>query len=312
MSNSKHHAASPASLIAFITVSIAWGTTYAGMRIAVESIPPFLMAGLRFTLAGICMMLAFRAMGHPFPAARDWIRLGIVGCLLLAGANGLLAWAEQFLSSSFAALMVNTAPLMIVGGSAMLGEKVPARAWLGLVIGFLGVFVLVLPRLYALVMGHDSAHTADDANFWWAAGALVLGPLCWATGTIFATRAPAKSTPFMTAATQTFLGGLCALLVAALHGDFAQPFAPTTRSILAVAYLIVCGSWLGYVSYMYCVLKLSPQAVATTTYLNVIVAAIVGILFLKEPFSLPTIIGGMIVLAGVAIANLSRKKTAKA
>ncbi|MCC6546137.1 EamA family transporter [Candidatus Sumerlaeota bacterium] len=297
-----------AAILAFATVSIAWGTTYAGMRVAVESIPPFLMAGIRFTLAGACMMLAFHAMGHPFPKARDWARLGIVGCLLLAGANGLLAWAEQYLESSFAALLVNTAPLMIVGGSALLGEKVSMRAWLGLLIGFFGVFVLILPSLYELLSGAQPIDAPRQSHFWWAVGALVLGPICWAAGTITAIRVPAASTPFMTAATQTFLGGLGAMAIAALHGDFTQPFAPTMRSLWAVLYLIAIGSWLGYVSYMYCTLKMPPQVVATTTYLNVVVAALVGTMLLGERISPPMIIGGATVLAGVAITNLTRKK----
>ncbi len=290
-------------------MSIAWGTTYAGMKVAIESLPPFLMAGIRFTLAGAILLLGVRAFGIPFPTFRDWKRIALVGCLLLTGANGLLAWAQQYVPSSFSALMVNTGPLIYVGLSAMLGERVPRLAWAGLLVGFCGVFVLVSPRLFALFGGH--APETVTPHFWWAIGALVLGPITWSSGSVVANRYPPACHSLMTAAGQTLAGGLGALVVAAFLGDLAQPIHPSARSIQAIVYLIVVGSWLGYVSFMYCVMNLPSQIVATTTYLNIIVAILVGATLLSEKVTVSMLAGGGVILAGVAIVNWAKFATRK-
>lgn len=294
--------------IAFFAVSIAWGTTYGGMRVAVQTIPPFLMGGIRFVAAGLAMMIAFRLWGIPFPTARDWKRIIPVGILLLSCANSLVAWSEQYIDSAFAALMINTGPFIFVGLSAFLGERVPKLAWTGLCVGFLGVVLLILPDLRELI---SSGLHMENENTVWAIGALLLGPVCWSVGSVYANKRPPACNQLMSAAGQTTVGGIGAFFLALLHGDFARPFAPSLHSLLAVGYLIVVGSWLGYVCYMYCVMHLPARKVALVSYLNVVVAMAVGVAFLGEKITLNMVIGGAVILLGVFIVNRSKQpKTA--
>jgi drug/metabolite transporter (DMT)-like permease len=291
-------------LIAYVTVSIAWGTTYGGIKVAVETMPPFTMAATRFIVAGVLMIWAFRLAGFALPARRDLWRLAGVGFLLLTCANGLLSFAEQHVSSAFAALMVNTAPFLFVGLSAWAGERVPAIAWAGLIIGFGGVLVLVSPQLRD-ALGPSPA--VVPPAYWWSVLALVIGPSCWAVGSFLGKRHPVGCHPLMGAAFQTLFGGCGALVISLLVGEYRTMGVPSGRSLAAVGYLIVVGSLLGYVAYNYCVIHLAPQRTATTTYLNMLVAIGVGALFLGETISPAMIVGGAVILFGVFLVNSARQ-----
>lgn len=292
------------AIVAFITVSIAWGTTYAGIAVAVESIPPFLLSGVRFFFAGLMLFLVLRLWGIAAPSSDDWKRLAPQGVLLLCCANGLLGWAEQYIDSSYAALLVNSGPFIFVGLSALAGEPVPRLAWVGLCIGFCGLLVLVSPSIF----GEAAAGKELHPFFRWAVAALIIGPICWSTGSFFAKRAPPKCHHFMIAAGQNIAGGLGAMVVSLCVGELSVVHVPTRESVYALIYLLFVGSWIGYIAYIYCVIHLPPHRTATTVYLNMVVAVLVGWLFLGEELTPPMLIGGAIMLAGVWTVNLARTK----
>lgn len=293
-------------MAAFIAVCFSWGTTYAGMRVAVETIPPFTIAATRFTFAGAAMLGVLRLMGWPMPGRRDWLRIAPVGFLLVSFANGWVNWALQYVDSFFAAIMVNIAPLLFVALMALAGERATRRAWLGLVVGFVGVALLVTPRLIGLLGGEALGHA--HPRFWWAFGALVLGPVGWATGSFIGRRYPASTPPLVNAAGHLLMGGLGASVFLLLLGEWRQWQTPSWTSLGAVAWLTVIGAWLGFPSYIYCLTHLPAARTATVPYINQILAVLVGTLILGEAFNLFHGLGGLTILAGVWVANSARRR----
>lgn len=290
-------------LLAFVTVSIAWGTTYAAISVAVRSIPPFSLAAMRFLLAGAIMMGLAAGMRLGWPTRRDWAKLAVVGVLLLSVGNALLAYAEQYVSSGFAALVVNCGPFIYVALCAAAGEKVPRMAWAGLGVGFLGLTVLLSPQLRSL-----GAAGAPDRTFWFAMAALVVGPFAWSLGSFIASKRPARCHPFLIAGGQTLVGGLGGLIIALLRGERFSPAAVPAEAWWALAWLVGVGSLLGYVSYMYVVMYMAAHRTATVTYLNNLVAVLVGWLVLDEHVTAPMIVGGAVVLLGVGIVNRAKSE----
>lgn len=307
-----HRKPSPLQVLSFITVCIAWGTTYGGIKVAVQHIPPFALASIRFLVAGVAMLLAFRAWGIPFPGRRDWPRIALVGFLLLSLSNSMLGYAEQHVSSIFASLMVNIAPFVYVGLAAWGGERIPRAAWGGLMLGVVGILTLVLVKRGSGAM--DSGAIPGSLEFWLAIVALVVGPICWSGGSFIANRFPPKSHPLMIAAGQTFCGGLGAGIISLLIQEHpaARVAAAPAEAWLAMAWLVVVGSWLGYVAYMHCVMTLPAHQTASITYVNMVVAVAVGAIVLGEPLTPGIIVAGTIILAGVYIVNTARQQARKA
>ncbi|MCE5228135.1 EamA family transporter [bacterium] len=283
--------------LAFITVSLAWGTTYAGNKIAVETIPPFALAAIRFIIAGVVMMAVLRAMGIALPKAGEWPGLALIGVLLLAVSNSFMAYASQYLPSVLVSLLLNISPLLYVAMQSALGEHVPKKAWRGLAIGFMGVLILIVPKVIVGGRFNVDHHTLISI------GALVLGPLAWNLGAIYATHRPIKCNHLMSAAAQNLAGGIGAMFVALPLGEMNALGQVSTRSWLAMVWLIIVGSWLGYVAYLYCVLNLSSPRVAITTYINNVVALFVGWLTLGEMLTKPMLLGGAVLLVGVWIVR---------
>lgn len=297
--------ASPKSraTLAFVTVSLAWGTTYATNKIAVEQIPPFALAAIRFIIAGVVMMLALRAAGISFPKMRDWPGLTLIGVLLLAVANSFMAFASKYLPSILVSLLLNISPLIYVGLQSALGERVPRKAWGGLAIGFVGILILVAPKVM------DGGHFSVDHHTLMAIGALVLGPLAWNFGAIYATHRPIKCNHMMSAAAQNLAGGIVALFAAMSLGEMNNIGRVDLKHWLVVAWLVVVGSWMGYAAYLYCVLHLSSPRVALTTYFNNLVALIVGWIMLGETLNRSMLVGGAVLLIGVWIVRANTMAT---
>lgn len=278
-------------------MSLAWGTTYAGNKIAVQTIPPFALAAIRFTIAGAVMMIGLRAWGIPFPEWREWPGLTLIGTLLLAVANSLMAFSSQYLPSVLVSLLLNISPLIYVGLQSAFGEHVPKRAWGGLAVGFTGILILIAPKLMS------GGRVIADHTTLLAIGALVLGPLAWNFGAIYATRRPVKCHHLMSAAAQNLAGGFAAFLTAWPLGQMGGFGRYSLASWLALVWLIIVGSWMGYVAYLYCVLHLSSPRVAITTYINNLVAIVVGWFVLSESLSRPMLLGGAVLLVGVWIVR---------
>lgn len=250
-------------------------------------------------------MFALRAFGIKFPDWADWKRVALVGFLLLSCANALIAFAEQHVDSGFAALMVNSGPFLFVGFSAMAGERVPRLAWTGLAVGFLGIFILTGGPLLNLLRGDNSLVTP---GFWGAIGALTAASILWSFGSFLSGKRPVKCHPLMTAAAQSAAGGIGGFVIAAFTGELFHAHAPSAASVYAVCFLVVVGSWLGYVSYVYCLQNLPSHSTATTTYLNMVVAIFVGWLFLSETITPVKLVGGAVTLLGVYIVNQAKEK----
>jgi drug/metabolite transporter (DMT)-like permease len=285
--------------IAWVTVCVVWGTTYLGIRIALESIPPMLIGGLRFTVAGGLLALALRARGYPLPASREWPGLAMLGLLMLGIGNGGVVWAEQTVPSGIAAVLVAAQPFWITGIEAVVpgGARLTRRAFGGLLVGFVGIVVLVWPDL----------RVGGDWSGAFLAGVLATQLAClgWSIGSSYSRRRPHEENAIMASALQMIFGGLCLLIVATLRGEW-NDLAFTPRSLAAELYLVVVGSWAGYSAYIYALKYLPITTVMLYSYINPLIAVLLGSVVLDEPFGVRVIIASALVLAGVAIVRARR------
>lgn len=293
----------PAALwIALSTVYLVWGSTYFGIRIVVETIPPLLGAAIRFTAAAVILgaILAFRSgFSRLRVTMRQAMSAGIVGLCILAIGNGILMYAEQRIPSGIAALLVATVPLVLVLFRLFAGDRPDRLALAGVGIGFVGLLVLVTPASGGIVP---------------LAPAIAMGVLAifFALGTFLSPRLDVPKDPFVGSVYQMGISGLALFGGSGITGEFAafHPSEVSEASLLALGHLIVAGSLIGYTAYVW-VMHHAPLSLATThTYVNPIVAVALGALILSEPISRTVLIGGGIVIAGVALViSAERPKT---
>lgn len=281
-------------VLAFAAIYLVWGSTYLAIRVAVESLPAFLSAGVRFVVAGGLMMFFLRGRGMALPARAQWRQAIVTGALLLVGGNGLVVWAEQSISSGLAALLVGLTPVWfaLLDWLRPRGTRPRLRTIAGIVIGFVGVTLLVSDR-------NPEAHSA---NHWWAALAVVVAGISWAGGSVFAKYGPTAGSAWMNAAAQMICGGIGLLLVGVLLGE---PFrtqwdAISARSLIALAYLIVFGSWIGFSAYVWLLKVSTPSRVSTYAYVNPVIAVFLGWALLGETVTVQMLWGTAVIVAGVA------------
>lgn len=282
---------------------LIWGSTYLAIRFAIDSLPPFLMAGVRFALAGAVLYAWSRSTGAPRPTRANWRAATLVGgCLLFAG-NGGVVWAEQRVESGVAALLVTAVPLwMALLDWLRTGRRPGWRVGAGLLIGFAGVSVLVRPGA--------GGGTIDPLG----AGVLLVASFCWAWGSLASKRLPLPSSPLLTTAMEMLAGGgllLLASLVAGEPGGF-DPGAVTTRSLVALGYLIAFGSLVGFTAYIWLLRVAPPALVGTYAYVNPIVAVVLGWAFAGEPLTARTLVAAAIIVTGVAVLSTARRKPEEA
>jgi drug/metabolite transporter (DMT)-like permease len=291
----------PRLLTAFAAVYVIWGSTYLGIRIAIETLPPLLMAGARYIIAGAILLLWSRLRERDGgPSARDWLTGLVSGALLLLGGNGAVVWAEQRVPSGIAALLVAIVPLwMVLLDWLRPGGRRPAwLVFVGLGLGLVGLGLLV--GVEAL-QGGGAIDTLG-------AGVLMLGSLSWAVGSLYTQRAPRPSSPNRGSGTQMFAGGLCLLVVALVTGEGAQLDLAhvSTRSLLAFGYLVTFGSLIGFTAYVYLLAHTTAAKAATYAYVNPVVAVLLGWAFANEPVTPRTLVAAAVILAGVAIITVAR------
>jgi drug/metabolite transporter (DMT)-like permease len=280
-----------------------WGSTYLGIAIAVDTIPPFLMAAARFLLAGaILLAWSIAREGRSFvrPSRREWRDSAIVGALLLGGGNGLVAFGEQTVPSGIAALLVGLMPVWVaILGGIFLGDRLPRLAVIGIAIGFAGVAILVGPSALG---GSGSLDPVGLA-------ACLLAPIAWAGGSLFASRRAAlPSRPLVATGLQMVLGGLVLAVMAAFSGEFAtfDPAAVSRDSLVAFAYLTVIGSILAFTVYGWMLRAAPLPLVATYAYVNPVVAVILGWLVLGEAIDPRTVLAGGVIIFAVALIVTAR------
>lgn len=287
------------ALIAFATVCIVWGTTYLAIRIAVETIPPMLLTATRYTVAGAVMLSICLARGQKIPRDRKKLaNLALVGFLMTGVGNLAVVWAEQWVPSGMAALLVATAPFWIAIMEMLRsdGERTNLRRALGMFVGFLGVAMLVTPSGAA---GHFDMH--------FVIGALVIqvGSIGWQYGTIRGKYTLGGIPLFMSASLQMLFGGVILLVMGFASGEGAR-FHVTTRTLSALAYLTVFGSLIAYSAYVYALDHLSTTNMSLYAYVNPVVAVILGWLILDERLTWVSIAAMCVILTGVALVQTSR------
>jgi drug/metabolite transporter (DMT)-like permease len=277
---------------ALITIYFVWGSTYLGIRIALDGIPPFLMASGRYVLAGV-LLLMWVALRHGPRALlaprRQWMAALVTGLLFIPFGNGGVVWGEQYGTSGLAAVVVCTTPLwMAVMGRFLLGERLSRLGIAGLLLGFAGLAILVGP---AAVKPADLAPLI----------AFLLAAIGWSAASVLSKRLDVAPDPFQASGMQMLLGGLLVGIASLATGEHFSPAAVTPKSWAAFAYLVVIGAVLGFSVYLF-LLKWAPiSLVATYAYVNPVVAVILGVIVLGEPLSAPMLIGGAVVLVAVAV-----------
>ena len=291
-------------VLAFAAVYIIWGTTYLAIRIAVESMPAFLMAGIRFVAAGTITFAVLRAQGVPLPTRGQWRSAAIIGAFLLVGGNGLVTWSEKQVPSSIAALVVATMPLWMTLFDWLLfrGTKPGRQTAVGLLLGFVGIGLLVGPGQIRGTADFDLLSLL----------LLMAAPILWSLGSLYSRRVRLPENVFMTTAMEMLAGGGLLLLAGLITGEAGQlqVAAITSQSLWALLYLILFGSIVAYTAYVWLLKTVQPARVATYTYINPIVAVALGWLILSEPIT-PLMLAamGIIVLAVILITTQRPKKS---
>jgi len=297
-----------AILAAFAALYLIWGSTYLGILFAIQSIPPLLMAGSRFLIAGIILYAGARLSGVPPSPRADWRTALIVGACLLLGGNGGVTLAEQYVPSGIAALLVATVPIYIALLSWLFGmsKRPSALTWVGLAGGFAGVGVLLGPAL-------RFSTVSESPHAWIGMTILLCSSLIWSAGSLYSRAAKNAPSPFLAAGQQMLCGGALLLIAGIARGELQHfdPRAITTQSLVAFVYLILIGGIIGYVSYAWLLRYCDPAKVATYAYVNPIVAVLLGALFANETLSLRTLVAAGLIVGSVAVVIMAQRMSPK-
>jgi drug/metabolite transporter (DMT)-like permease len=289
--------------LALLTIYVIWGSTYLGIAVAIETVPPFLMAAIRFVIAGLVLLAwaRYRA-GAEFspPSRRAWRDAVIAGGLLFGGGNGLVGWGEQTVPSGIAALMIAlVAVWFAVFSRVFLRDRIPGIVAIGIGVGLAGVALLVWPA-------GGGANRFDPAGV----VALIAAPMCWAGGSIFAARkAELPRQPMVASAIQMLAGGAVLAVEAVVTGELGRLHpAVSAASLAAIAYLVVFGSLVAFSAYSWLLHHAPLPLIGTYAFVNPVVAVILGAVVLAEPITPRTILAAGVIVAGVALVILGRSR----
>jgi drug/metabolite transporter (DMT)-like permease len=290
------------AFLAWIAVCIVWGTTYLGIRVALESIPVALLAGLRWLTAGVILAAVVPLLGQRLPPFRMWRSIAIIGFLMAVMGNGGVVWAQQFVASGLAAVVVAMVPFWSVIVEAVLpdGERVTGRTMIGLIVGFLGIVVLVWPEL--------TPGNQGGRQFVYGMVALQIACAGWALGTSYLKRNPTNGSPLGSLALQMILSGVMLVAIGSATGEW-QRLSFTPRTAAAMAYLVLFGSLLGYTAYMFALKNLPVSTVSLYAYVNPVIAVVLGSVVLAEPFTPRMVIASALVFLGIAIVRRKVRST---
>jgi drug/metabolite transporter (DMT)-like permease len=279
---------------AWLVVCVIWGTTYLAIKIALESIPPFLMGGIRYVIAGAILAAWLVATGRPLPLKGSRARLLVLGFFMLTLGNGGVVWGEQYLSSGLTAVIIATTPFWMVGVDAALGgDRLHLRQVVGLAVGLAGIVILVWP---------DLALGGNTRQILWGILALQIACCGWAIASSYTRRHVVSADVLGAAALQMMFGGGFLVLLGLLVGEWpALSFTPRTTT--ALVYLILAGSLVAFAAYSYALRHLPVAVVSLYTYINPVIAVALGTLLLGEPFHLSMVVGGAVIAIGIAIVR---------
>jgi drug/metabolite transporter (DMT)-like permease len=288
-------------IVAFALVYIFWGSTYLAIGIADnEHLPPFVMCAMRFLTAGPLMLAGCAAFGRSIRVTRQQaLRLAVIGCLLLVGGNGGLAWAEQFVPTGFAALIVAITPIWFVLLEAFVfrGDRLSSRGVLGVALGFSGIALLFWPKFeYRSVLGTMQLVGSTT---------LLFSSFSWAVGSVLSRKWQMSVDPFVATAWEMLFAGLGHVVVSSISGQFRHTVL-TPRALGATLYLVVFGSWIGYSAYVWLLKHVPTPKVATYAYVNPIVAVILGWLVLHEQVDRYILLGSAVIVIAVALVTTAQ------
>ena len=304
MNGKRGHASRAQIVAAFASIYVIWGSTYLAIRYAVETIPPFIMGGVRFLISGAMLYLWARSRGAPRPTRLHWRNAIIAGGFLLLGGNGAVVWAEQFVPSGLTALLVSILPfwLVIIEWIRQPRRRPSTAVLVGLVLGFIGIIVLIGP---SDVGGHGDVMPLG-------ALVLILGSLSWAIGSFWSRDAQLPESGLLTTGMEMIGGGVLLLVVGTLAGEFSHLDIRgiSNASAFGLLYLITFGSLLGFTSYIWLLDKVSPARLGTYAYVNPIVAVLLGWAIAGERLSIRTGVAAAIVICAVALITTARSTEA--
>ncbi|TXI43317.1 drug/metabolite exporter YedA [Methylophilus sp.] len=279
-------------IVALSCTYFIWGSTYLAIKYAIESFPPFAMVGIRFTVAGSLLYVTLRAMGHAAPTLRQWCGAAWVGLLLPVLGNGTVTHVQLHVSSSVAALAIATAPIWMAIFSSLWGHTISRREWLGIGIGLVGILLL-----------NTRGSLQGD---WLSAGLLMFAAASWSLGSVWSKHLPMPQ-GLMGAASQMLCGGLIALLFSVAFGE-QWPMQVTARSWGAIAFLIVLGSIITFSAYHWLLHHVRPLVASSNTFVNPIVAFVVGVSFANEQIHLMEYLALAVILVGVFLVLTATKE----
>ena len=285
--------ASLSAWLALLAVSIFWGTTYLGIRISIETLPPAFVVCARFLLSGSILLIIARFKGAHLPRGRELWTACACGVLILGIGNASAVYAEQIIPSGLASLFITISPFWLVGFEAMMGgERLHAPTIAGMMVGFAGTALLLLPAAGSSAVSHST----------WIGFLIVeTGVVGWTLGSLYQRRQPARSHPIVTGAVQQLAAGILYIPVALFIPE--GPIVFSQRSTLALLYLVVFGSIVGYSAFIFAMDRLPVSIVSVYPYINALVAMWLGWLFFREPFGVREWIAMAIIFAGVAIVK---------
>lgn len=279
----------PRLILSLAAVYVIWSSTYLAIRIAIVDLPPLLTASLRFVAAGLVLLVIAMRRGATWPTAREWFRVAPIGGLLFLGGNGLVSIAQQSVSSGGAAVVCAMMPVWMGVLAWLSGERPTRREWASLAIGFIGVFVL----MGGPSLAGEPLHIAI----------LVFSPMAWALGSILGRRLRGKAAEdsFMLPAMQMLTGGVILFVVAALRGE-RFPTDASASSWLAVAYLWLFGSILGFTAYSWLNRNARPVVATSYAYVNPVLAVILGAVISGEALGVTTVVANVLIIGAVYLA----------
>ena len=291
-------------IIAFAALYLIWGSTYLGMAIAIETMPPFLMASARFIVAGGLLYFIRRWLGDPTPNARQWGSAAIIGTLLFVGGNGVVAWAERWVPSGIAALLITTTPFWMTVLPWLAGQTARPKVLglMGIAAGLIGVGLLV-----GFPVG-----SAPTTQLVIGSLAIVVAALSWTIGSLMNKRLPLPKSAWMSSATQMLCGAVGLGLAGVIGGEMPQVDLAhiSLRSWMALLYLILIGAILGFSAYAYLLQHVSMARVSTYAFVNPVVAVMLGWLMNNEPIGQRTLVAGALIVSAVIIILRSTSTTA--
>jgi len=291
----------PLIILAFFSIYVIWGSTYLLNKIAVSELPAFMLAGLRFVIAGILIFALARILGHTISISwRQFKNATLAGFLFLTFGNGVVVWALKFVDSGFAALEISAQPLLVLLLMRIFqGKKIQTMSIVGVVLGFVGIYLLVSQKQ---VISQEGSVLGMVLIF--------MAMLSWGYGSLFVGKADLPSNYFVNTGYQMLTGGTMMLLISLILGEkWSSPFEWSGKVQLSMVLLILFGSIVAFTAFNYLLRVVSPEKVATSSYVNPIIALLLGWYFLDEQITTQSVVAAVILLTGVYFINSKKKLT---